>query len=217
MLFSVDSLSWSLFGIEAIVSNYNDIPKCILDEMYRSRKEIFIDRKKWNVGSYKGGGLECDRYDDEEAYYIYILNKGCIAGCVRLRPSTSPTLMTGPLKWLKDPVETKKSELESIWEASRFFITPDKAFQRESWRFDKRTYALFISMIEFGIARAVINYEVAVDAIMMRILRACGWPLSVVNSGFGSLNEKVYYGLLPCNADALNKILLIAGENYVIQ
>lgn len=205
----------SLFfdGIEAVVSNYNDLPQCNLDEIYRSRKEIFIDRKSWDIGSYKGGDFECDRYDDEEAYYIYILNERCVTGCVRLRPSSSPTLMTGALKWLKEPVENEVSKLGPTWEASRFFITQVKSFCREKGTVDRRTHALFILMIEFGMAKNFENYEVVVDAVMMRILRMCGWPIYVMNSGLGSLSEKVYYGLLPCDLKALNKVLHVTGQN----
>nr|WP_251048152.1 acyl-homoserine-lactone synthase [Halomonas sp. ISL-56] len=60
------------------------------------------------------------------------------------------------------------------WKASRFFITPEKCFRAENGGFDKRTHTLFICMIEFGKARNFENYEVFVDAVMMRILRICG-------------------------------------------
>ena len=57
------------------------------------------------------------------------------------------------------------------------------------------------------------SYEVVVDEMMRRVLRMCGWPLNVLNSGFGSLSEKVYYGNLPCCQKAVEDIMLIANKN----
>ncbi|AQU81285.1 MULTISPECIES: acyl-homoserine-lactone synthase [unclassified Halomonas] len=204
------NLSSSLFGVTTISSCYNDMPHHILNEIYRSRKNIFIERKKWDIESYKGGDLECDQYDEDDSYYIYILDKSDISGCVRLRPSTSPTLMTGSLKRLKNPLFFKAKNSKSMWEASRFFITQDSVTNDKIGGIDTRTYALFISMIEFSMVKGFMSYEVVVDAMMMRILRQCGWPLKIISSDIGSLNEKIYYGTLQCNIKTLNNILCIA-------
>ncbi|WP_430886829.1 acyl-homoserine-lactone synthase [Halomonas llamarensis] len=99
------------------------------------------------------------------------------------------------------------------WEASRFFITPDKFHFYDKRSIDIRTHALFISMIDFGMERGIASYEVVVDEMMVRILRMCGWPLNVLNTGTGSLSEKVYYGNLPCCSKALEKIMFIANKH----
>ena len=206
MLFSVNNKK-NYYGITVLISNYDELSDCILNNIYRSRKEIFIDRKKWAVESYLGGDLESDEFDDSEAYYIYTLHHNSITGCVRLRPSTSPTLLTGPLKKLKkENIEEVKSE--KTWEASRFFITPNSTLREIKGSADTRTYILFISMIEFGMAIGILKYEVVVDSMMMRILRMCGWPLYILNSDLGSLGEKIYYGTLSCSYQSLNNIVL---------
>lgn len=201
-------------GVEIVASSYNDLSMCRLNEIFGLRKQVFIDRRKWNIKSYKGGDLECDEYDNDEAYYIYILIGNFVAGCVRLRPSTSPTLMTGSLKWLKDVAELGEDKLESTWEASRFFVHPALNLIGDKGRVDLRTHILFISMIQFGMSKGVVNYEVVVDAMMMRVLRMCGWPLNVLSSGVGSLSEKVYYGVLPCCFEALENIFFVVNKNY---
>ncbi|TMU17803.1 hypothetical protein E0L35_21110 [Halomonas sp. ATBC28] len=213
MLLSSLNKNKMFHGIEVVASNYTDLPKSSLDKIFELRKKVFIDRRKWDIESYTGGNLEYDEYDNDEAYYIYLLINNCISGCVRLRPSTSPTLMTGALKWLKESSQFDESQLENSWEASRFFITPDKINFGAKKSFDVRIYALFISMIDFGLNRGVVNYEVVVDEMMRRVLRMCGWPLNVLNSGFGSLSEKVYYGNLPCCQKAVKDIMFIANKN----
>lgn len=217
MSYAETSLCQSFLAVEAASSNHLDIPKSFLDQIYRSRKRIFIDRKKWEMESYKGEDIEFDEYDDNDAYYIYTLNGINVTGCVRLRPSTLPTLMTGPFKSLKDPVNNDLTIDESTWEASRLFITKNNVSGEKSAGIDKRTIAIFLGMINFGLAIGVTNFEVVVDATMRRVLKICGWPVNVLNSGFGSSNEKLYYGLLPCTLKSLNDIILIMSKSAALQ
>jgi len=199
-----------------MASNYHGLSQGMRKQIYRSRKEVFIDRKQWKVESYEGGDIESDEYDDCKAYYLCTLSGSSITGCVRLRPSTSPTLMIGPFKWLKESIAPSELYNDITWEASRFFITPGRLGSAEQGRFDRRTHALFLSMIEFGMTAGISDYEVVVDAMMARILRMSGWPLRVLSSGVVSLNEKVYYGLLPCNGMAFENIINAANKQRML-
>ncbi len=200
------SVSSPDYKVGHFIKSYDELTPFAREKIYYLRKRVFIDRLKWRIDSYESGEFECDSYDDAEAYYICTLFEGDITGCVRLRPSTSPTLLAGPLKWLKTSVELSEKHNEKTWEASRFFITPNRLDNDEARGIDCRTYTLFLSMIEFGDMKGFKNYEVVVDATMARVLRRCGWPLEILNSGLGSLNERLYYGLLSCSPESYNSI-----------
>lgn len=175
-------------------------------QIYCLRKHAFIDRKGWSIQSYKGGDIEYDEYDDSQAYYIFTLHEDFVTGCVRLRPSTSPTLMSGSFAWLKKQVKSNDFNFKITWEASRFFITPAKCLIGRRDRIDTRTRALFISMIEFGVNLEFEGYEVVVDEVMLRILRRSRWPVNILSSGIGNMGEKIYYGILPCDLKILNDV-----------
>lgn len=206
--------SKKILGIDIIFSNLYSMDQEIKEQIFISRKKTFIDRRQWDIVSYDGGDHEIDQYDDPDSYYIYSIYNRTVTGCVRLRPSSAPTLMTGPLKWLKDPINFSEKETGAIWEASRFFITPSKNENTMSGGgIDIRTLVLFLSMIEFGIERKISHYEVVVDAIMARILRRSGWKLKILNYGEGSLNERIYYGLLPCSTENYDYIKCLVNSH----
>lgn len=205
-----------IFGVEIFVANYKDLSNCILDKIFRMRKEVFIDRRKWSIESYEGGVVERDEYDNEEAYYLCAYLDKKFAGCVRLRPSSSATLLTGPLKWLKEPVDFIPATIIK-WEASRFFITKNNKNNEDEQGVDRRTQALFLGMIQFARANGFENYEVVVDALMARLLRVCGWPLCILNTGVGTLDEKIYYGLLHCGEEEFEKIKNIVIKKFFLK
>ncbi|PMR78710.1 acyl-homoserine-lactone synthase [Billgrantia endophytica] len=192
-----------LTNYKVYVKKYEHLDKATLEKIYRSRKNAFIDRRKWDIESYDGGDLECDKYDNHDSVYLYTLNASSVTSCVRLRPSTVPTLLSGPLKWLKAPSTLQETETTSVWEASRFFITPiNEGTSRTKGTIDVRTVILFLGMIEFGLAKEIDKFEVVVDALMARIVRRSGWKLDVLDAGTGTSHETIYYGLLDCSKES---------------
>ncbi|MFC3282490.1 acyl-homoserine-lactone synthase [Litchfieldella rifensis] len=198
-------------GITTYVSDYKSINENVLKQIFHCRKSVFIDRRKWDIGSYDDGELEVDDYDDVHSYYLYTWHEG-VTGCVRLRPSHKPTLLSGPLQWIRSPIETKETQGAVTWEASRFFITPRRSFAYgfSNNRIDARTLALFDGMINFAIASGIDSYEVVVDSLMERVLRRSGWKLNILNSGVGTQQENVYYGLLDCSIESYQSLKRIS-------
>ncbi|MBT2800524.1 hypothetical protein J7J49_04210 [Halomonas sp. ISL-56] len=211
MPYSTIKMCHKIFGLEVIASGFQELSPSEREQIFSFRKKVFVDRNNWKIESYKGGVIECDEYDDDDAKYIYIASSDCILGCVRLRPSTSPTLLTGPFKWLKESSKSWQVQTEDTWEASRFFITQHSKKCYEQGGIDRRTYALFISMIQFGVISGFAYYEVVVDEKMARILRRSGWTLEVLNKGVGNKNEIIYYGLLPCDSKIFEHIMYAMG------
>src|SRR3546814_7307256 len=63
-----------------------------LAEMYRLRYRVFKERLDWDVQV--SGGMEMDEFDAlHPAYLLQRRDSGRIRGCVRLLPSTGPTML----------------------------------------------------------------------------------------------------------------------------
>ncbi|MCH4813326.1 MULTISPECIES: acyl-homoserine-lactone synthase [Vreelandella] len=188
--------------------NYTYIESEVFEEMLMARKRIFIDHKKWNMDSYVGGYKEMDMYDDKDAYYIYYW-KNSLIGSVRLRKSSSPTLLSGPFKYLKDMVKNNNIYDDNMWEASRFFIVKEGYSDdvKKIHGLSHYTLSLFIGMIIFGVKNNVSYFEVVVDVLMARVLKRAGWELTVLSESYGSNNDIIYYGILDCNDAILDDII----------
>lgn len=191
---------FSILSTEIYAANFHSIERNTLLEIYSLRKKAFIDRRGWDIQSYDGSDFELDRYDNDQSYYLFSWDEG-VTGCVRLRPSRHPTL-TADSFWHIKKVAKAIDDLDSTWEASRFFVAPKSdnlnPIGKTSGGIDNRTLALFMGMLQFGNIKNIQAYEVVTDAMMFRVLRRCGWNLEICSTGFGSKGEKIYYGLLHC-------------------
>lgn len=194
-------------SVNVISSSYSSLTDEMRNQIFRFRKSVFVDRRGWDISSYKGGEVEVDEYDDDESYYVCAVDEDAIAGCVRLRSSVSPNLLSGYFREVKAAAGHAVVDESKFWEASRFFITPSEGMKmRGNKGVDRRTIALFLGMIDFGLEKGVEGYEVVVDALMDRLLRRVGWRISTLGSSDGTLGERIYYGLLPCNEESYVRI-----------
>lgn len=143
-------------------------------EMHRLRYRVFKDRLDWEVEV--SGGLEIDRFDAlHPAYLIQRADDGRIQGCVRLLPSTGPTMLREAFPILLDGASAPNSS--TIWESSRFALDPHNETPNVIRGLATATYELLAGMIEFGLSRQLTNIVTVTDARMERILRRAGWPL----------------------------------------
>src|SRR3546814_6905774 len=89
-----------------------------LAQMYRLRYRVFKKRLGWDVES--SGGVEIDVFD--ALHPVYLLQRaddsGRIQGCVRLLPSTGPTMLSETLTALLDGGAVPAAP--AVWESSRF-------------------------------------------------------------------------------------------------
>lgn len=99
-------------------SNYN-LYQHELTEAYKLRHEIFYKKLKWQVDS--KDGLEKDKYDEKNAYYlIFKDNQGTVRGCLRMIEMTNECMFDGPFQTLLPNLRTFKKP--GIWEVSRFAV-----------------------------------------------------------------------------------------------
>jgi acyl homoserine lactone synthase len=199
---------YRFFGVSISIASYSKIPRKTLEQILSIRKLAFIDRKKWDIESYQGSDYEWDEYDDPDATYIYAHQNERVTGCVRLRPSSKPTLMDGPLSFIL-PTSAARPRLDNCWEATRFALSADESISGRLTQanVDIRTAALFLSMIKFAQQQKIYNYEIVVDTLMERILKRSGWAVDRLNTALGSKGESIIYGTLPCSFKTYENIL----------
>lgn len=105
----------------------------LLVNFLETRKRVFIDQLHWNVPQVDG--MEFDQYDTPQARWIAIHNHGQILAGVRLTPTTAKVgiysyMLRDAQKGLLDGIPPDILFLdapvdESVWEASRLFVTDD--------------------------------------------------------------------------------------------
>ncbi|NUT84389.1 MULTISPECIES: acyl-homoserine-lactone synthase [Pseudomonas] len=200
--------TYGFSGVSTRIVSYSKIPLRTLEQILSIRKLAFIDRKKWDIESYQGSDYEWDEYDDPDAMYIYAHENDRVTGCVRLRPSSKPTLMSGALSFIL-PTEKNRPNLDHCWEATRFALSTDSSSTGKLTRanVDIRTAALFLSMIKFAQQQKIHTYEIVIDTLMEKILKRSGWAIERLNTASGSKGEHVIYGTLPCTLKTYEEVL----------
>ena len=91
-------------------------------EMHRLRYRVFKKRLSWDVQF--SDDLEIDEFDAlRPAYLLQRAGDGRVQGCVRLLPSTGPTMLRSTFPILLDGAAFPASS--TIWESSRFALDID--------------------------------------------------------------------------------------------
>lgn len=145
-----------------------------LAAMHRLRFRIFKERLDWDVQV--SGGMEIDEFDACDP--VYLLQKdenGRIQGCVRLLPTTGPTMLGSTFPALLDGQAAPATE--AVWESSRFGLDLGADHSKASGGIAEATYELFAGMIEFGLSRRLTDIVTVTDARMERVLQRARWPL----------------------------------------
>ncbi|WP_158815395.1 acyl-homoserine-lactone synthase [Methylocapsa sp. S129] len=143
-------------------------------EMHRLRYRVFKKRLDWDVQI--SGDMEIDDFDAlRPAYLLLRANDGRVQGCVRLLPSTGPTMLRDTFPILLDGARAPTSS--TIWESSRFALDIPADAPKAGHGLASATYELLAGMIEFGLSRLLTEIVTVTDARMERILRRAGWPL----------------------------------------
>jgi acyl homoserine lactone synthase len=145
-----------------------------LAEMHRLRYRIFKERLGWDVQV--SGDMEVDEFD--ACRPVYLLQRdddGRVQGCVRLLPTTGPTMLRDTFPALLDGNAAPASN--AVWESSRFGVDLCTRQAKTAGSIARATYELFAGMIEFGLMRQLTDIVTVTDARMERILCRARWPL----------------------------------------
>ncbi|MBR1194193.1 GNAT family N-acetyltransferase [Bradyrhizobium sp. AUGA SZCCT0240] len=145
-----------------------------LTRMYRLRRRVFKDRLDWSVSL--SGDLEIDIYDALSPTYLLVLsNENEVLGCVRLLPTTGPTMLADTFANLLGAQAAPRDE--RILESSRFCVDTERSVESGRHGFNRATFVLFAAMIEAMRSSGARSIVTVTDARMERILRRAGWPL----------------------------------------
>ena len=179
-----------------------------LAEMHRLRFRVFKNRLDWDVEI--SGDMEVDEFDAlHPAYLLQRADNGRIQGCVRLLPSTGPTMLRDTFPMLLDGTDAPARQ--SIWESSRFALDIHPDAPKASHGLASATYELFAGMIEFGLARQLTDIVTVTDARMERILRRAGWPLRRIGKPRHLGNTLAVAGYLEISSQALVRVQTAGG------
>ncbi|MGY4501355.1 N-acyl-L-homoserine lactone synthetase [Bradyrhizobium sp. GM24.11] len=174
-----------------------------LAEMHRLRYRVFKQRLDWSVEV--SGDMEVDEFDVLRP--VHLLNRsssGHIQGCVRLLPSTGPTMLRDTFPILLDGSPPPRSD--QIWESSRFALDVPADARKASGGLALATCELFAGMIEFGLSIQLTDIVTVTDSRMERILRRAGWPLRPMGKARLLGNTKAIAGYLDVSIAALERI-----------
>jgi acyl homoserine lactone synthase len=174
-----------------------------LAEMHQLRCRVFKDRMNWDVQV--SNELEIDQYD--ALHPTYLLQRGhdaAITGCVRLLPTTGPTMLRDTFPMLLGNAAMPASE--DVWESSRFALDVLETSPKGGRGLAVGTYELFAGMIEFGLARRLKEVVTVTDTRMERLLRAAGWSLHRIGVPAQIGNTQAVAGYLEVSRQALQRI-----------
>jgi acyl homoserine lactone synthase len=174
-----------------------------LAEMHRLRYRVFKERLNWEVET--AGDMEIDSFDALQPSYLLLKGtNGVVSGCVRLLPSTGPTMLRDTFPVLLDGKTAPSTG--NIWESSRFALDDHKDALAGERAVASPTYALFAGMVEFGVAHRLHKIVTVTDARMERILRRAGWPLERIGAPRELGNTKAVAGFLEVSREALTRL-----------
>jgi acyl homoserine lactone synthase len=200
--------SWEAIMMQLITQDqYGNFVEAIT-EMHRLRYGVFKERLSWDVQF--SGDLEVDEFD--ALYPAYLLQRagdGRIQGCVRLLPSTGPTMLRDTFPILLDGATFPASS--TIWESSRFALDIDTEAPKAAHGLARATYELFAGMIEFGLSRQLTEIATVTDVRMERILRRAEWPLRRLGKPRTLGNTVAVAGCLEVSINALLRIRCAGG------
>ncbi|MER9851962.1 acyl-homoserine-lactone synthase [Mesorhizobium sp. M0106] len=173
-----------------------------LEQMHRLRYRIFRDRLDWDVSF--SGGYEVDPFDALRPHYLLLrASTGRIDGCVRLLPTTGPTMLRDSFCALL--ADRSAPEDPRVWESSRFALDLPPSAPKQAG-IAVVTYELFAGMVEFGLSRGLRSIVTVTDLRIERILRRAGWPLERLSDPQTIGNTRAVAGYLDVSRESLEAL-----------
>jgi acyl homoserine lactone synthase len=180
-----------------------------LTEMHRLRYRVFKERLAWTVATQ--GDQEIDSFDANAP--VYLLHRrgdeAPIEGCVRLLPSTGPTMLRDVFAALTSC--SAVATTPAVWESSRFAVDTSLAGDATRHGLAGTTYELFAGMIEFGLYRKLISIVTVTDVRVERILSRANWPLRRIAEPRMIGGTLAVAGYLEISNEALLRLRQAAG------
>lgn len=180
----------------------------LLSSMYRLRRRVFKDRLAWAVSL--SSDLELDVYDTlSPTYLLLMLNERDVVGCVRLLPTTGPTMVANQFSSLLGGKPVPRSG--RILESSRFCVDTKLADEPAGNGLARATFLLFAAMIENLRAVGADCIVTVTDTRIERILRRADWELERIAPPQRLGDTMALAGFLHASDNALASMYRNAG------
>lgn len=174
--------------------------------MFRQRKTVFIDQKKWDLEPVDCE-YEIDEFDrDDTVYVCSLLPDGNLAGSIRLINTTTEH-MAGSVFQHMFPGLTICSP--TIWEATRFAVPDDRRLQLNG--VSRATCEIALGMCLFGLEYGVSQMTAIYEAPMARIYRKCGSTHYILGRHRSQEHGAVHFGLWDISRDLEASIRAATG------
>lgn len=193
---------WRLIMLIHLPPHSKKYNREILQDLYVSRKKIFIDRLSWNL---KNDGLkEIDQFDHDQCHYLASVYNNEVIGGVRLTPSTAPNLTFDIFKdILKLPRSIERCPY--LLESSRFGIEKTRELPVTNG-LRQKTMELFEGMLKFALDYKYKKIITVTDIRIERILKLSNWPLERLTEVKEVGNTYSIIGLLDVCMDTYTKM-----------
>lgn len=177
-----------------------------IDAMHRLRARVFRDRLRWEVDVQDG--REIDDFDRIDPTYLLSHDdvSGRLLGCVRLLPTTGPTMLREVFPTLLPDDDVMSP---TIWECSRFALDVEETHTRIG-RLSRTTSELLCGMVELGLQVGLTQIVSVYDARMARIFRCADCPAELIGAPQRIGRVTAYAGLFEMS-DAMWQRLAKAG------
>jgi N-acyl-L-homoserine lactone synthetase len=196
--------------IQLITSDRYEEFSGALADMHRLRYRVFKDRLGWDVET--TNDMEVDEFDALKPAYLLLQGPGTgLTGCVRLLPSSGPTMLRDayPALLPNGPAPAGPD----IWESSRLAFDVNRDSVVGALGIASPTYELFAGMVEFGLARSLSKIVTVTDVRMERILRRANWPMERLGPARQIGKTNAVAGYLTVSQSALHTLRELGGLN----
>ena len=174
----------------------------ILDEMFRLRKRVFLDRLHWNVSI--SAGLERDEFDLLGPSYILLLgDDGRVVGTARLMPADGPTMLQNVCPFLL--TDGRLEAHARMVESSRFCVDTQMPGASRGL-LHEATLCLFAAIIEWSICHGYDEIVTATDLRFERLLRHAGWPMRRLGVPHMIDQVESIAGTLPADRESFERV-----------
>lgn len=166
-----------------------------LDDMYRLRHRVFVEKLNWQVNSHNG--MEKDEYDECNTHYIvYKDHVGRVRGCQRLIEMTNNSMFNGPFKFMLPRYEYFKRQ--GYWEVTRMAV--DNKYDEHFTKDEAKEVAskLFMGLIHIGRQLLNVEYYLAVSyPPIVELYKKYGLQISTIKRGEINGEHIISWGFAP--------------------
>lgn len=180
----------------------------LLQKMHELRAKVFGNRLRWDVQI--AHNQERDEYDLlDPAYLVVVGDDEGVIGCVRLLPSTGPTMLGQTFPYLIG--SSRRPCSRRIVESSRFCIDTERSGHVSASGLREATHSLFAGIIEWSLANGYDKIVTVTDIRFERILLRAKWPLERLGYPHPVGNTMAVAGVLPADSASFD---LVRPTNY---